>query len=332
MKLDKGASSPIYVINKDETVLEDCYVLIFDGKITDFKQLLPVLERVRTEKKSLLIVANDYDNQALENIIVNYAKGVVNVAPVKSPDHGDYQKEILTDIATFTNGKVYSEAAGEKVSEAVNLGYCEKVLIKKDSTVLIGGKFIDEAMEERVKYINDKIQKADVQESKHRLLSRLANLTQGVATLYIGALSELEKKEKIDRADDAVRATRAAIEEGIIAGGGSVLARAGKLLESLKMKDSDEQIGIDILASSLREPLRIIIENSGITSDEIITEVESKNKNYGYDVATHTYGDMIKKGIIDPKKVTRIALESASSVAGVILLTECVLVNDGRNE
>src|SRR5690606_18248436 len=152
--------------------------------------------------------------------------------------------------------------------------YCEKVLIKKDSTVLIGGKFIDEAMEERVKYINDKIQKADVQESKHRLLSRLANLTQGVATLYIGALSELEKKEKIDRADDAVRATRAAIEEGIIAGGGSVLARAGKLLESLKMKDSDEQIGIDILASSLREPLRIIIENSGITSDEIITEVE----------------------------------------------------------
>ena len=331
MQFDRGYLSPYFVTNSEKMTadLEDPYILIYDKKISAMKDLLPVLEPVAQSGKPLLIIAEDVDGEALATLVVNKLRGSLKIAAVKAPGFGDRRKAMLEDIAILTGGTVISEERGFTLENATidQLGTAEKVAIDKDNTTVVNGAGDNDAIKARVNQIKAQIETTTSDYDKEKLQERLAKLAGGVAVLYVGAASEVEMKEKKDRVDDALHATRAAVEEGIVAGGGVALVRAKIVLEALKALNADEGTGIQIVNRAIESPLRTIVENAGGEGSVVINKVLEGKGNYGYDAKTDTYVDMLKAGIIDPKKVTRVALENAASVSGMILTTECSLVD-----
>ena len=331
MQFDRGYLSPYFVTNSEKMTadLEDPYILLFDKKISSMKDLLPVLEPVAQSGKPLLIIAEDVDGEALATLVVNKLRGSLKIAAVKAPGFGDRRKAMLEDIAILTGGTVISEERGFSLENATidMLGTAEKVAIDKDNTTIVNGAGDDKAIKERVNQIKAQIESTTSDYDKEKLQERLAKLAGGVAVLYVGAASEVEMKEKKDRVDDALHATRAAVEEGIVAGGGVALVRAQAVLAKIKAENADEATGIQIVARAIESPLRTIVENAGGEGSVVINKVLEGKKDFGYDAKTDTYVDMMKAGIIDPKKVTRVALENAASVAGMILTTECALID-----
>jgi chaperonin GroEL len=331
MQFDRGYLSPYFVTNSEkmEADLESPYILLYDKKISVMKDLLPVLEPVAQSGKPLLIIAEDVDGEALATLVVNKLRGSLKIAAVKAPGFGDRRKAMLEDIAILTGGTVISEERGFTL-ENVNidmLGTAEKVAIDKDNTTVVNGSGEAANIEARVAQIKAQIEASTSDYDKEKLQERLAKLAGGVAVLYVGAPSEVEMKEKKDRVDDALHATRAAIEEGIVAGGGVALLNSKKSLESLEGETADEQTGVQIIHRAIEAPLRTIVENSGGEGSVVVSKVLEGKANHGYNAKDGTYVDMLKAGIIDPKKVTRVALENAASVAGMILTTECALVD-----
>lgn len=331
MQFDRGYLSPYFVTNSEKMTadLENPYILLFDKKISSMKDLLPVLEPVAQSGKPLLIIAEDVDGEALATLVVNKLRGSLKIAAVKAPGFGDRRKAMLEDIAILTGGTVISEERGFTLEKTTidMLGTAEKVAIDKDNTTIVNGAGKNDTIQNRVNQIKAQIETSTSDYDKEKLQERLAKLAGGVAVLYVGAASEIEMKEKKDRVDDALHATRAAVEEGIVAGGGVAFVRAKAVLEKLKSENNDEATGIQIVARAIEAPLRIIVENAGGEGSVVINKVLEGKKDFGYDAKTETYVDMMKAGIIDPKKVTRIALENAASVAGMILTTECALVD-----
>ena len=331
MQFDRGYLSPYFVTNSEKMTadLEDPYILLFDKKISSMKDLLPVLEPVAQSGKPLLIIAEDVDGEALATLVVNKLRGSLKIAAVKAPGFGDRRKAMLEDIAILTGGTVISEERGFSLENATidMLGTAEKVAIDKDNTTIVNGAGDNKQIEERVNQIKAQIETTTSDYDKEKLQERLAKLAGGVAVLYVGAASEVEMKEKKDRVDDALHATRAAVEEGIVAGGGVALVRAQAVLAKLKAENDDEATGIQIVVRAIESPLRTIVENAGGEASVVINKVLEGKKEFGYDAKTDTFVDMMKAGIIDPKKVTRVALENAASVAGMILTTECALVD-----
>ncbi|UZH56250.1 chaperonin GroEL [Salinimicrobium tongyeongense] len=331
MQFDRGYLSPYFVTNSEKMTadLEDPYILIYDKKISAMKDLLPVLEPVAQSGKPLLIIAEDVDGEALATLVVNKLRGSLKIAAVKAPGFGDRRKAMLEDIAILTGGTVISEERGFTLENATldMLGTAEKVAIDKDNTTVVNGAGDNEAIKERVNQIKAQMETTTSDYDKEKLQERLAKLAGGVAVLYVGAASEVEMKEKKDRVDDALHATRAAVEEGIVAGGGVALVRAKAVLASLESGNADEATGIQIVSRAIEAPLRTIVQNAGGEGSVVINKVLEGKDHYGYDAKSDTYVDMMKAGIIDPKKVTRVALENAASVAGMILTTECSLVD-----
>jgi len=336
MQFDRGYLSPYFVTDSEKmtTDLEDPYILIVDKKVSSMKDLMPVLEPAAQSGKPLLIIAEDVEGEALATLVVNKLRGSLKIAAVKAPGFGDRRKAMLEDIAILTGGTVISEERGFTLENATldMLGTAEKVTIDKDNTTIVNGSGNEEDIKNRVNQIKSQIETTTSDYDKEKLQERLAKLAGGVAVLYVGAASEVEMKEKKDRVDDALHATRAAVEEGIVAGGGVALVRALSAIESLKSDTADEATGIQIVAKAIESPLRTIVENAGGEGSVVINKV--KEGEHGYDAKTETYVDMLSAGIIDPKKVTRVALENAASVSGMILTTECALTdieeeNDG---
>jgi len=331
MQFDRGYLSPYFVTNSEKMTadLEDPYILLFDKKISSMKDLLPVLEPVAQSGKPLLIIAEDVDGEALATLVVNKLRGSLKIAAVKAPGFGDRRKAMLEDIAILTGGTVISEERGFSLENATidMLGTAEKVAIDKDNTTVVNGAGDDKAIKERVNQIKAQVESTTSDYDKEKLQERLAKLAGGVAVLYVGAASEVEMKEKKDRVDDALHATRAAVEEGIVAGGGVALIRAQAVLSKIKTENPDEATGVKIVSKAIESPLRTIVENAGGEGSVVINKVLEGKKDFGYDAKTETYVDMMKAGIIDPKKVTRVALENAASVAGMILTTECALID-----
>ena len=331
MQFDRGYISPYFVTNSDkmEADLETPYILLYDKKISAMKDLLPVLEPVAQSGKPLLVIAEDVDGEALATLVVNKLRGSVKIAAVKAPGFGDRRKAMLEDIAILTGGTVISEERGFSLENTTidMLGSAEKVTIDKDNTTVVNGSGDVENIKARVNQIKAQIETTTSDYDREKLQERLAKLSGGVAVLYVGAASEVEMKEKKDRVDDALHATRAAVEEGIVSGGGVALLQALPSLKKIKSENSDEKTGIQIVSRAIEAPLRIIVGNSGGEGSVVVEKVINGAENYGYDAKTDSYGDMQKKGIIDPKKVTRIALENAASVAAMILTTECALVD-----
>src|SRR6056297_1028584 len=331
MQFDRGYLSPYFVTNSETmtTEMENPYILIFDKKITNMKDLLPILEKVIQTGNPLLIIAEDIEGEALATLVVNKLRGSLKVAAVKAPGFGDRRKAMLEDIAILTGGTVISEERGYKLENATLdfLGQADRLTIDKDNTTIVNGAGDNKQIEERVNQIKAQIETTTSDYDKEKLQERLAKLAGGVAVLYVGAASEVEMKEKKDRVDDALHATRAAVEEGIVAGGGVALVRAQAVLAKLKAENDDEATGIQIVVRAIESPLRTIVENAGGEASVVINKVLEGKKEFGYDAKTDTFVDMMKAGIIDPKKVTRVALENAASVAGMILTTECALVD-----
>ncbi|ALM08028.1 molecular chaperone GroEL [Sediminicola sp. YIK13] len=331
MQFDRGYLSPYFVTDSEKmmTNLENPYILLFDKKISSMKDLLPVLEPVAQSGKPLLIVAEDVDGEALATLVVNKLRGSLKIAAVKAPGFGDRRKAMLEDIAILTGGTVISEERGFSLENATldMLGTCEKVTIDKDNTTIVNGAGNANDIKTRVNQIKSQIESTTSDYDKEKLQERLAKLAGGVAVLYVGAASEVEMKEKKDRVDDALHATRAAVEEGIVAGGGVALVRAKAVLAAVKVENADEETGLQIVARAIESPLRTIVENAGGEGSVVVAKVIEGKGHFGYDAKTETYVDMLKAGIIDPKKVTRVALENAASVAGMILTTECALVD-----
>ena len=331
MQFDRGYLSPYFVTDSEKmlTTLENPMILLYDKKISSMKDLLPVLEPVAQQGKSLLIIAEDVDGEALATLVVNKLRGSLKIAAVKAPGFGDRRKAMLEDIAILTGGTVISEERGFTLENATAdmLGSAETVTIDKDNTTIVNGAGKKSDIQTRVGPIKAQIDTTTSDYDKEKLQERLAKLAGGVAVLYVGAASEVEMKEKKDRVDDALHATRAAVEEGIVAGGGVALVRARAVLEKLTTNTMDEATGIQIVAKAIEAPLRTIVENAGGEGSVVVNKVLEGKKNYGYDAKNDTYVDMLKEGIIDPKKVTRVALENAASVAGMILTTECALVD-----
>ncbi|WP_298951828.1 chaperonin GroEL [uncultured Nonlabens sp.] len=330
MQFDRGYLSPYFVTNSEKmtTELENPYILLFDKKISTMKELMPVLEPVAQTGKPLLIIAEDVDGEALATLVVNKLRGSLKIAAVKAPGFGDRRKAMLEDIAILTGGTVISEERGFTLENTTleMLGTCEKVDINKDNTTLVNGAGNNTDIKSRVGQIKSQIENTTSDYDKEKLQERLAKLAGGVAVLYVGAASEVEMKEKKDRVDDALHATRAAVEEGIVAGGGVALVRAKSVLSEVKAINADEETGISIVARAIEAPLRTIVENAGGEGSVVVSKVlETKGSN-GYDAKNDKYVDMLKEGIIDPKKVTRVALENAASVSGMILTTECALI------
>ncbi|MDB4098068.1 chaperonin GroEL [Flavobacteriaceae bacterium] len=331
MQFDRGYLSPYFVTNSEkmEADLESPYILLYDKKISAMKDLLPVLEPVAQSGKPLLVIAEDVDGEALATLVVNKLRGSLKIAAVKAPGFGDRRKAMLEDIAILTGGTVISEERGFTLENTTieMLGSAERVTIDKDNTTLVNGSGVKENIEARVNQIKAQIETTTSDYDKEKLQERLAKLAGGVAVLYVGAASEVEMKEKKDRVDDALHATRAAVEEGIVAGGGVALLRARKALEKITSENIDEATGIQIISKAIESPLRTIVENAGGEGSVVVAKVFEGKGNFGYDAKSETYVDLLKQGIIDPKKVTRIALENAASVAGMILTTECALVD-----
>ena len=331
MQFDRGYLSPYFVTNSDKmnAELENPMILLCDKKISSMKDLLPVLEPIAQQSRTLLIIAEDVDGEALATLVVNKLRGSLKIAAVKAPGFGDRRKAMLEDIAILTGGTVISEERGFTLENATidMLGTAETVTIDKDNTTIVNGAGKKADIKARVGQIKSQIETTTSDYDKEKLQERLAKLAGGVAVLYVGAASEVEMKEKKDRVDDALHATRAAVEEGIVAGGGVALVRAKKVLEKLTTDNLDETTGVQIIARAIEEPLRQIVENAGGEGSVVVSKVMEGSKAFGYNAKNDTYVDMLKEGIIDPKKVTRIALENASSVAGMILTTECALVD-----
>jgi len=331
MQFDRGYLSPYFVTNpeKMETELDNPYILLYDKKISSLKELLPVLEPVAQSGKPLLIIAEDVDGEALSTLVVNKLRGALKVAAVKAPGFGDRRKAMLEDIAILTGGTVISEESGHTLENATldYLGTAEKVTIDKDNTTIVNGAGDAEMIKNRVNQIKAQMETTTSDYDREKLQERLAKLAGGVAVLYVGAASEVEMKEKKDRVDDALHATRAAVEEGIVAGGGVALLRAKAALADLKADNADERTGIQIVARAVEAPLRTIVENAGLEGSVVVAKVAEGKGDFGYNAKTDEYVEMFKAGIIDPKKVTRVALENAASVAGMILTTECALVD-----
>ncbi|HEV8355207.1 MAG TPA: chaperonin GroEL [Gemmatimonadales bacterium] len=330
MQFDRGYLSPYFVTDpeKMEAVLETPYVLIHDKKVSAMKDLLPVLEKAAQSGKPLLIVAEDVEGEALATIVVNKLRGTLKVCAVKAPGFGDRRKEMLTDIATLTGGKVISDELGFKLENTAlaDLGQAKRIVIDKDTTTIIDGKGKPEDIKGRIAEIKVAIEKSTSDYDREKLQERLAKLSGGVAVVHVGAATETEMKERKARLEDALHATRAAVEEGIVAGGGVALVRAQTVLDRVK-GTTDEKIGVEIVRKALEEPLRIIAQNAGMEGAIVLARVkESKEKNFGYNAQTDTYEDLVKSGVIDPTKVTRTALQNAASIAGLLLTTECVVV------
>lgn len=329
MQFDRGYISPYFVTDteKMECQYDNPYILIYDKKISTMKDLLPLLEKEVQTGRPMLIIAEDVDSEALATLVVNRLRGSLKVAAVKAPGFGDRRKEMLEDIAILTGGTVISEEKGYKLEDATldMLGQSEKITIDKDNTTIVSGKGDKEMIKNRVNQIKVQIEKTTSDYDKEKLQERLAKLAGGVAVIYVGAASEVEMKEKKDRFDDALHATRAAVEEGIIPGGGTALIRAVKQLDTLKAENEDEKLGIEIIRRAVEEPLRQIVENAGMEGSVVVNEVRNGKDDYGYNARTEQYENLFASGVIDPTKVTRIALENAASIAGMLLTTECVL-------
>ncbi len=329
MQFDRGYISPYFMTNpeKMEAVLENPYILITDKKISTMKDLLPVLEPVAQSGRSLVIIAEDVDGEALATLVVNRLRGTLKIAAVKAPGFGDRRKEMLEDIAILTGGTVISEEKGLRLDAATleMLGKAEKITIDKENTTVVNGAGDKSAIDKRVAQIRMQMEATTSDYDREKLQERLAKLAGGVAVLYVGAASEMEMKEKKDRVDDALSATRAAVEEGIVPGGGVAYIRAIESLKKLKGDNDDENTGIAIIARAIEEPLRMIVENSGVEGSIVIQKVKEGKDDFGYNARTDKYENLYAAGVIDPTKVTRIALENAASVAGMFLTTECVL-------
>jgi chaperonin GroEL len=330
MQFDRGYLSPYFVTNgeKMEVELESPYILLYDKKVSSLKELLPVLEPVAQSGKPLLIIAEDVDGEALSTLVVNKLRGALKIAAVKAPGFGDRRKAMLEDIAILTGGIVISEERGYTLENTTieMLGTAKRVTIDKDNTTIVSGAGDADTIKNRVNQIKGQMEATTSDYDKEKLQERLAKLAGGVAVLYVGAASEVEMKEKKDRVDDALHATRAAVEEGIVAGGGVALLRAKNALKELKADNADEATGIQIISRAVESPLRTIVENAGLEGSVVVAKVAEGTGDFGYNAKTDEYVDMLKAGIIDPKKVTRVALENAASVAGMILTTECALV------
>jgi len=331
MQFDRGYLSPYFVTNSEkmEADLESPYILLYDKKISAMKDLLPILEPVAQSGKPLLVIAEDVDGEALATLVVNKLRGALKIAAVKAPGFGDRRKAMLEDIAILTGGTVISEERGFNIENTTidMLGSAERVTIDKDNTTIVNGSGEKKEIEGRVGQIKSQIETTTSDYDKEKLQERLAKLAGGVAVLYVGAASEVEMKEKKDRVDDALHATRAAVEEGIVAGGGVALIRARKQLDKIKAINDDEFTGIQIISRALEAPLRTIVENAGGEGSVVVAKILDGKDGFGYDAKSDKYVDLFQSGIIDPKKVTRVALENAASVAGMILTTECALVD-----
>ncbi len=331
MQFDRGYLSPYFVTNteKMEVELDHPYILIYDKKISSMKELLPVLEPVAQSGKPLLIIAEDVDGEALATLVVNKIRGALKVAAVKAPGFGDRRKAMLEDIAILTGGTVISEERGFKLENATPdmLGRAEKINIDKDNTTLVNGAGDKGAIKGRIAEIKAQIEKTTSDYDREKLQERLAKLSGGVAILYIGAATEVEMKEKKDRVDDALHATRAAVQEGVVVGGGVALIRAASALDDLKGANEDQDTGINIIRIAIESPLRTIVSNAGGEPSVVVNKIRDNKGNFGYNARTDKYEDLIKAGVIDPTKVTRLALENAASIAALLLTTECVVAD-----
>ncbi|MCH3924799.1 MAG: chaperonin GroEL [Bacteroidales bacterium] len=329
MQFDRGYLSPYFVTDteKMETVYEEPYILIYDKKISNMKEFLPILEKVVQTGRPLLIISEDIDGEALATLVVNRLRGSLKIVAVKAPGFGDRRKEMLEDIAILTGGTVISEEKGYKLEDATleMLGTSAKITVDKDNTTIVSGNGDKENIKARVNQIKAQIEKTTSDYDKEKLQERLAKLAGGVAVIYVGAASEVEMKEKKDRFDDALHATRAALEEGIIPGGGVAYIRAIPALDNLQGETEDEKTGIQIVRRALEEPLRQIVENAGLEGSVVVNKVKGMKADEGYNARTEVYEDLHKAGVIDPTKVARVAIENAASIASMILTTECVL-------
>ncbi len=331
MQFDRGYLSPYFVTDSDKMIadLENPYILLFDKKISNLQEILPILEPVAQSGRPLLIIAEDVEGQALATLVVNKLRGGLKIAAVKAPGFGDRRKAMLEDISILTGGTVISEERGFSLENAdlEMLGTAETVTIDKDNTTIVNGSGKASDIKARVNQIKNQIESTTSDYDREKLQERLAKLAGGVAVLYVGAASEIEMKEKKDRVDDALNATRAAVEEGIVAGGGVALVRAQKTLVKISDVNLDEVTGIQIVSRAIEAPLRTIVDNAGGEGSVVINKVTEGKGDFGYDAKSDVFVDMLKAGIIDPKKVTRVALENAASVAGMILTTECALID-----
>ncbi|HMH34442.1 MAG TPA: chaperonin GroEL [Puia sp.] len=336
MQFDRGYLSAYFVTNSEkmEAELQNPYILIYDKKISAMKDILHILEKVAQSSRPLLIIAEDLEGEALATLVVNKLRGTLKVAAVKAPGFGDRRKEMLQDIATLTKGIVISEEQGYKLENAdlSYLGSASSVTIDKDNTTVVGGKGKKEDIVARVNQIKAQIEVTTSDYDKEKLQERLAKLSGGVAVLYVGAATEMEMKEKKDRVDDALHATRAAVEEGIVPGGGVAYIRAMESLEKLKGANEDETTGIQIVKRAVEEPLRQIVINCGVEGSIVVQKVKEGKGDYGFNARTEVYENLYKAGVIDPTKVTRIALENAASIAGMLLTTECVVADKPKKE
>ena len=330
MQFDRGYVSPYFVTDPDrmEAVLDDALILIHDKKISTMKDLLPILEKVAQMGRPLLIIAEDVEGEALATLVVNKLRGTLRVCAVKAPGFGDRRKAMLQDLAVLTGGTVISEEVGFKLENAVptDLGRAKRIVVDKDNTTVVDGAGQQEAIEGRIKEIRAAIDKTTSDYDREKLQERLAKMAGGVAVIHVGAATETAMKEKKARVEDALHATRAAVEEGIVPGGGVALLRAQQALKGLALDDADEQIGVRIIERALEEPIRQISYNAGVEGSIVVQKVrESSDKNYGYNARTDEYEDLVAAGVIDPTKVTRTALQNASSIAGLLLTTEAVV-------
>src|SRR5690349_7201544 len=337
MLFDRGYLSPYFVTDPDkmEAVLEDAVILIHDKKISSMKELLPILEQVAQMGKPMLIIAEDVEGEALATLVVNKLRGTLRIAAVKAPGFGDRRKAMLADIAVLTNGQVISEEVGFKLENAVltDLGRAKRIVVDKDNTTIIDGNGETDKIQGRIKEIRAAIDKSTSDYDKEKLQERLAKLAGGVAVINVGAATESEMKEKKARVEDALHATRAAVEEGIVPGGGVALVRAQRALKTLKLDDTEEQIGVDIIRKAVEEPLRMIVQNAGGEGSIVLEKVRSsKDDKYGYNALTDTYEDLVQAGVIDPTKVTRTALQNAASIASLLLTTEAIIVEKKEKE
>ncbi|MBO4434414.1 MAG: chaperonin GroEL [Bacteroidales bacterium] len=331
MQFDRGYISPYFMTNGDkmEAVLDDAYILLTDKKISNMEDLMPVLEPVAREGRSLVIIAEDVEGQALTTLVVNRLRGTLKVAAVKAPGFGDRRKEMLQDIATLTGAVVISEERGFTLANAnvQMLGRAEKVTITKENTTIVGGNGDQAAIKDRADQIRAQIETTKSEYDREKLQERLGKLAGGVAVIYVGATTEVEMKEKKDRVDDALNATRAAVEEGYLPGGGVAYIRAAEALKGLKGDNDDETTGIRIIERAIEEPLRQIVENAGVEASVVVNKVREGKGDFGYNARTGEYVNMYEAGVIDPTKVARVALENAASVAGMLLTTECGIVD-----
>ncbi len=331
MQFDRGYVSPYFVTDpeKMEAALEEAFILIHDKKISSMKDLLPVLEKVAQQGRPLLIIAEDIEGEALATLVVNKLRGTLRVCAVKAPGFGDRRKAMLQDIAVLTGGQVISEEVGFKLENAVtsDLGRAKRIVVDKDNTTIIDGAGEEKAIEGRINEIRNAIDKSTSDYDKEKLQERLAKLAGGVAVINVGAATEAEMKEKKARVEDALHATKAAADEGIVPGGGVALLRSQRALKSLKLADSDEQIGVEIVRRALEEPIRMIVQNAGAEGSLVVEKVRSsKDDAFGYNALTDTYENLVQAGVIDPTKVTRTALQNAASIAGLLLTTEAIVV------